>query len=30
MWLGTRREQFIVAAKKKTSGARDEQEGAVV
>jgi preprotein translocase subunit SecF len=30
MWLGTRREQFIVPAKKKTSGTRDEQEGAVV
>ena len=30
MWLGTKREQFTVAAKKKTSGPRDEQEGAVV
>jgi preprotein translocase subunit SecF len=30
MWFGARREQFIVAAKKKTTGARDEQEGAVV
>ncbi|HZO04546.1 MAG TPA: protein translocase subunit SecF [Burkholderiales bacterium] len=30
MWLGARREQFIVPAKKKTTGPRDEQEGAVV
>jgi preprotein translocase subunit SecF len=30
MWLGARREQFIVAAKRKASGPRDEQEGAVV
>ena len=30
MWLGTKREQFIVAAKKKTGDRRDEQEGAVV
>jgi preprotein translocase subunit SecF len=30
MWLGARREQFIVAGKRKTTGARDEQEGAVV
>src|SRR5438477_9132059 len=29
MWLGARREQFIVPTKKKT-GSRDEQEGAVV
>jgi len=30
MWLGARREQFIVAGKRKTTGPRDEQEGAVV
>jgi preprotein translocase subunit SecF len=30
MWLGARREQFIVPAKKKAGGPRDEQEGAVV
>ena len=30
MWLGARREQFIVPAKKKTSDRRDEHEGAVV
>ena len=30
MWLGARREQFIVPAKKKSGGPRDEQEGAVV
>jgi preprotein translocase subunit SecF len=30
MWLGARREQFIVPTKKKTGGPRDEQEGAVV
>ena len=30
MWLGARREQFIVPAKKKPGGPRDEQEGAVV
>jgi hypothetical protein len=30
MWLGARREQFIVATKRKTTGPRDEQEGAVV
>jgi preprotein translocase subunit SecF len=30
MWLGTKREQFIVPAKKKTGDRRDEQEGAVV
>jgi preprotein translocase subunit SecF len=30
MWLGARREQFIVAGKRKASGPRDEQEGAVV
>ena len=30
MWLGARREQFIVAGKRKTTGARDEQAGAVV
>ncbi len=30
MWLGARREQFIVATKRKATGPRDEQEGAVV
>jgi preprotein translocase subunit SecF len=30
MWLGAKREQFIVPAKKKSGGPRDEQEGAVV
>ncbi|HEV3011177.1 MAG TPA: protein translocase subunit SecF [Burkholderiales bacterium] len=30
MWLGARREQFIVPTKKKTGGPRDEHEGAVV
>jgi preprotein translocase subunit SecF len=30
MWLGAKREQFIVPAKKKTSDRRDEHEGAVV
>jgi preprotein translocase subunit SecF len=30
MWLGARREQFIVPTKKKTSDRRDEHEGAVV
>ncbi|HJV10795.1 MAG TPA: protein translocase subunit SecF, partial [Burkholderiales bacterium] len=30
MWLGARREQFVVATKRKASGPRDEQEGAVV
>ena len=30
MWLGARRDQFIVATKRKASGPRDEQEGAVV
>jgi preprotein translocase subunit SecF len=30
MWLGAKRDQFIVPTKKKTSGQRDEQEGAVV
>jgi preprotein translocase subunit SecF len=30
MWLGARRDQFIVATKRKTTGPRDEQEGAVV
>jgi preprotein translocase subunit SecF len=30
MWLGARREQFIVPTKKKTGGGRDEHEGAVV
>jgi hypothetical protein len=29
MWLGARREQFIVPTKRK-SGGRDEHEGAVV
>jgi preprotein translocase subunit SecF len=30
MWLGVRREQFAVPTKRKTSGPRDEHEGAVV
>jgi len=30
MWLGARREQFIVPTKKKTGDRRDEHEGAVV
>jgi len=30
MWLGAKREQFIVPTKKKTGGPRDEHEGAVV
>jgi hypothetical protein len=30
MWLGARREQFAVPAKKKSGDRRDEQEGAVV
>jgi len=30
MWLGARREQFIVPTKRKTGGPRDEHEGAVV
>jgi len=30
MWLGARREQFIVPTKKKTGDGRDEHEGAVV
>jgi preprotein translocase subunit SecF len=30
MWLGAKRDQFIVPAKKKSTGPRDEQEGAVV
>jgi preprotein translocase subunit SecF len=30
MWLGAKREQFIVPTKKKTGGGRDEHEGAVV
>jgi preprotein translocase subunit SecF len=30
MWLGAKREQFIVPVKKKTGDRRDEQEGAVV
>jgi len=30
MWLGAKREQFIVPAKKKTGDRRDEHEGAVV
>jgi preprotein translocase subunit SecF len=30
MWLGARREQFIVPAKRKSGDRRDEQEGAVV
>ena len=30
MWLGARREQFIVPVKKKPGDRRDEQEGAVV
>jgi preprotein translocase subunit SecF len=30
IWLGAKREQFIVPAKKKSGGPRDEQEGAVV
>jgi preprotein translocase subunit SecF len=30
MWLGARREQFIVATKRKATGPRDEQEGAFV
>jgi len=30
MWLGARREQFIVPAKKKPGDRRDEHEGAVV
>jgi preprotein translocase subunit SecF len=30
MWLGAKREQFIVPTKRKTGGPRDEQEGAVV
>jgi preprotein translocase subunit SecF len=30
MWLGARREQFIVPTKRKSSGGRDEHEGAVV
>ena len=30
MWLGAKREQFIVPAKKKSGDHRDEQEGAVV
>ena len=30
MWLGARRDQFIVPTKKKTGGPRDEHEGAVV
>ncbi|HVJ23767.1 MAG TPA: protein translocase subunit SecF, partial [Burkholderiales bacterium] len=30
MWLGAKREQFIVPTKRKGGGARDEHEGAVV
>jgi preprotein translocase subunit SecF len=30
MWLGARREQFVVPVKKKSGGPRDENEGAVV
>jgi preprotein translocase subunit SecF len=30
MWLGVRREQFAIPTKRKTSGPRDEHEGAVV
>jgi preprotein translocase subunit SecF len=30
MWLGVRREQFIVPTKRKAGGPRDEHEGAVV
>ena len=30
MWLGARREQFVVPVKKKPGDRRDEQEGAVV
>jgi preprotein translocase subunit SecF len=30
MWLGVRRDQFIIPSKRKASGPRDEHEGAVV